>query len=1285
MRYHPVFFLLLPIVLAAGGSPYENRPERPRVSEIWRWKELTSLDNYQIKSGYEGKEGVLWFIVPDGLIEYNGRTISEHPIPQSSMDDAIDLFISSEGTIFIIKETGLVVRDGNSVQTFDGIRYRGPARNVIAELDGDRFLLVDPEGGLFEYSDAQLTRIPLGLNRLSSLLVDSNNNLWLVDSVTREVHVYRLDEVADAVVPELIRSFAGHGGSVYEPRLFEDSLGRVWVIDPDEEDNCFLYDDFEKKPAVSGLKQASLWSEVVHVAESASGDILFSVRRRLGSFDGQRLTLLDIRDYPIPSSPVYMRILSSQKLLLGGYNLNPQLIDLSDERWKTYFGLNFQCEDNEGNRWYLSYDRKVVLEKSDEWMKFGSHSGLIDTPNRVIAGSDGSVWASGSHQGSAAVAYFLNGAWHRSVFPEAGETFSHLAALETTDGLFIFGCGTPMVSLGTRQGGGVIFERKGEEYTGTHLPPPVFLPRTATMAERRGDGLYMGEGFVAKAFSSEQITAKELGIFDHQWIDHMLVDSNNHLWVACLGIGVYQFDGIEWKLHGPEDGLTNRSVIHLLEDRVRGFLFALTERGFHYYDGSSWGAWHFLADVPFRRENSTLFQCSDGAIWINFSTRAWFLEGEAIDEPTDVFKTIRYLPDRDPPETFVTLSGTKFPEGSQILVQFAGVDYWDETPDRDIMFSWRLNDQAWSDYSSDLQTVLSDLKPGNYTFAVKARDKVGNEDPVPAIAEFTVTPLIWKQPGFILGISFLLVLIAYLGYALFRVRVKAALALDHFKLDFFTNISHELRNPLAVILAPAQRLLSDEKDTDKRKSLEIILRNARKMQGMVDQLLQFRKIEKGKWMINPSGGEVVSFLRDELSNLEPMWKSKGQRLEMSFPDKPCLSSFDPQVLRTVVSNLLSNAVKYSGEGSRIGFQARIDPMAEGNQLVLQVEDEGVGIPVHEQENIFTPFYRIKDKNEEVGSGIGLALVNQLVRLCGGGITVESPLLEGHRGSRFTVTIPLDPIEEDKPRESPPQSSKAKAANQPLVLVVEDNADFRHVLARELEGKYRVIEADNGVSGFKRAHAENPDLIVSDVMMPEMGGFQFCEKIKTDPETSHIPIILLTAKSADEHRIKGLKIGADAYISKPLNIEYLIVRIENLLKTRHDLRVRFLQKSMVQPSDVTVTPVDELILQKAIRIVDENMTEEDFDINQFSRLMGMSNSSLLRKLKAIVGLTPLNFIQDMRLKRAASMLAQGGISVSDAASRVGMYNLSYFSKVFRKKFGVVPSEYKGQVQKESKES
>ena len=452
------------------------------------------------------------------------------------------------------------------------------------------------------------------------------------------------------------------------------------------------------------------------------------------------------------------------------------------------------------------------------------------------------------------------------------------------------------------------------------------------------------------------------------------------------------------------------------------------------------------------------------------------------------------------------------------------------------------------------------------------------------------------------------------------------------------------------------------------------------MQGLVDQLLQFRKLELGKAHYRPSRGEIVGFIKDAVESDTPLWEAKNQEVKIIVDPMYLECEYDSDKLQKIVDNLLGNAIKYTHDSGNIEVGFKVWETAEGLRCRFWVQDDGEGIAQHQIELVSKPFYRINGgKDDKSGFGIGLALVQQMVDLWGGEMLITSPPPEGLTGTKVVVELPLIETEKSLAVETTETDAEVEEIGteivcRPCLLLVEDNLDLRHFMKGELSEDYEVLEAADGREAMGLAIREDPDLIVTDVMMPVMDGFELCRQTRSNPETSHIPIIILTAKNAEEHSVEGIEAGADAYFPKPLNMDRLKARIQHLLETRFRLKQLFSQQLIIEPTELTVTSTDELILRKAIQVVESNMKDENFDVNVFASEMGMSRTTLYRKLKALTGGGPNPFIRSMRLKRAAQLLKTGKVSVSESLEHVGIFDHSYFSRIFKKEFGVPPSDY-----------
>ncbi len=608
-------------------------------------------------------------------------------------------------------------------------------------------------------------------------------------------------------------------------------------------------------------------------------------------------------------------------------------------------------------------------------------------------------------------------------------------------------------------------------------------------------------------------------------------------------------------------------------------------------------------------------------------------------------------------------------------------------------------DQDWFETDGNRGKIIyTNLSPGTYLFKVKAcnNDGLWNED----FSSLTVTilpPFYATSFAWLIYFVLFALLILYFRYSMlrkarnrFRLEKERLMAkrnheLDETKLRFLTNVSHEFRTPLTLILAPLDQLLKKETAEDKRKLLGTIQRNARNLLDLVNQLLDFRKLDLYGLKFQPSFGDIIAFLKEVCVHFNESFQRKGIYFEFNpaLDELPC--EFDSKKLHRVLMNLLSNALKFTPPGGKVIVSAELIPSPDSakENLIIRVKDTGPGIAEADLDKIFDRFYQ-SPKNQALGiagSGIGLNLAKEMVHIHGGTIRVNSEL---GKGSEFVVSIPLglaagkptlpdDGKTSDKFEETKISENK-NGENKPTIVLIEDNLDFRSFMRDSLSGKYQIYEAGNGKEGFETIHKSIPDLIISDIMMPQMDGIEMCIKLKKDIRTSHIPVILLTARTADEDKIKGLETGADDYITKPFQMDLLLLRIQNLLEKRREIQKRFLKNIDLSPSEVEITSMDEKLIRKAIKFVEKNIAEPGFSVIDLSRELGMSRVYLYKKLLAITGKSPVEFIRIIRLKRGIQLLEKSQMSVSEVAYKVGFNSPRYFSKYFKEEYGMFPKEY-----------
>lgn len=615
-------------------------------------------------------------------------------------------------------------------------------------------------------------------------------------------------------------------------------------------------------------------------------------------------------------------------------------------------------------------------------------------------------------------------------------------------------------------------------------------------------------------------------------------------------------------------------------------------------------------------------------------------------------------------------------------------------------------DNQWSVASPKSTADYRNLPKGKYIFKVKAKSPVGVwSDPISY--SFEVLSPWWITWWAILSyiLAFLMILFGIRRYELNRIRLRNQLKLEKVKSDslrnldqmksqFYTNISHEFRTPLTLILGQIESVMSSGIDNREKGKLQVANRNSRRLLKLINELLDLSKLEAGGMELYAQNNNIVSFLKNLFFSFESLAAQKKIRLTFGSVTDDITVLFDTDKMEKVFYNLLSNAFKFTPENGEV--KIRVSFTNDGS-IEISVKDSGCGIPEEKLENIFDRFYQVDGSNtrEHEGTGIGLALAKELILLHNGKIRVLSNI---GIGAEFIVTLPIETVNRitTPVLEKIPQETKTYGANigfndlQPvetgvfeaqqlkgdkkIVLIVEDNDDVRTYIREQIEDEYDTFEAPQGVQGLKMAQEKIPDLIITDVMMPKMDGYEFCKAIRLNEKTSHIPMIMLTAKSSLDDKITGLESGVDAYLTKPFSAKELKATVVNLLQQRLQLRKQFSKSVVIKPSDVSVVSADQVFLGKVIQTIESNYSNEQFSVEMLAENVNMSVTQLNRKLNALIDQPPGQMIRTFRLQRAADLLKQKAGSVSEICYTVGFSDNAYFSRAFKKQFGCSPSEY-----------
>lgn len=807
------------------------------------------------------------------------------------------------------------------------------------------------------------------------------------------------------------------------------------------------------------------------------------------------------------------------------------------------------------------------------------------------------------------------------------------------------------------------------------------------------------------------------------------VNPDRYLWICTKGGGINRFDKINdnFLRLGKKDGLPDEVVYGILTDEA-GNIWGSTNKGLF--------CMRTIVDKKTKEINYTFrnFSKADGLQDNEFNTgaSAKFPDGRLAFggiNGYNIFDPAEVLSDTYTPRTFITsiavnnqpvspgdetgiLQKTIETTESIILthlqdiltIDFASLDY--NVPERN-KYRYQLIgvDDSWVEVGNQRSASFLHLPPDEYLFRVQGSNSQGIWSDQIAELNIRVLPPWWKTGWAYL--AYILIMLAmiwtYVRFSINRDRLQQQLSfekreadrikdLDVLKTQLYMNMTHEFRTPLTIILGMAQQA-KDQPKEHFHNGLELIIRNGQNLLGMVNKMLSLSKLENGKMNLELVQGDIILFLRNIVESFRSFASNKNIQLHFLPETDLLVMEYDPDKLQQVISNLLSNAFKFTPKNGNIYVGLRI----ENNQFVIRVKDTGRGILKKDIEKIFDRFYQVDQKTtrQYEGTGIGLALSKELVKLMKGKITAQSPPVGTKTGAEFKVILPIENvalknlvnIPVRKPGITVSKDTATKESqpviidqNQPLILLVEDNADVVLYVSSCLSD-YQLIVANNGQEGFDKAIATMPDLIISDVMMPIMDGFEMCQKIKSDQRTDHIPVVMLTARADLDSKLEGLQYGANAYLPKPFEKKELLLTLENLFSLRDKLKTHLQAVAGIsEPENITTVqskkpkPEDKFVIEVR-NIIQEHLSDFNFTVEQLAGKMYLSHSQFGRKLDALIGISPNQLIRSIRLQKAKELLQDPALNITAIAYECGFNDPSYFSRVFKKEFGKTPGAWR----------
>jgi ligand-binding sensor domain-containing protein/signal transduction histidine kinase/DNA-binding response OmpR family regulator len=781
-------------------------------------------------------------------------------------------------------------------------------------------------------------------------------------------------------------------------------------------------------------------------------------------------------------------------------------------------------------------------------------------------------------------------------------------------------------------------------------------------------------------------------------------DSRKNLWVATEGGGIskYNPDSQDFISFTTNDGLPNDAVYKILEDENQHLWFT-TNNGlccfnpddkdikiYMHSDGLLGNQFNYKSGLK-AADGQLYFGCLNGFIAFNPSS---FVKNKYIPP---VFITDVRLFNKDakagendfPQKRSLITSGEihlKYNQSS-IEIDFAALSYL--SPQKN-QYAYILENQEkeWSYLTGKHSAVYYNLPPGDYTFRVKGSNNDGVRNELPATLEIHIHPPFYKTKGAYCFYAFALLSLLFFIVVSSKRKInkrnrrKQELfenekdkELYNAKIAFFTNIAHEIRTPLSLIKSPVEYLLGNRaemKEEEITENLEVVHKNTNRLLNLTNQLLDFRKIEEKGFRLNFIHTDVKQLINDIYARFKLTAQQKKLDFQLQLPPESIFADIDREAFTKIISNLFTNAIKYADSRILLVLQTE-----NADYFNIKVISDGQLISDEMKEKIFEPFFQIGDENGnkiKSGAGLGLPLARSLAELHQSKLYLETATGEDNV---FVLEIPFNQAaairiseETTEPDTTPPMPLSGK----PTLLIVEDDKEMRDFLSGRLKGSYHILKASNGKIALECLQEKEVDIVVTDIMMPEMDGLQLCSEIKSNVDTSHIPVIMLTAKADIKSRIEGLEVGADAYVEKPFSMEHLSAQISNIFINRNKVKQAFINSPAPNISSIALTKADEIFLEKITKIIQKNLSNGSFNVDMLTDELHISSSTLYRKISGISDLTPNDFIQLVRLNKAAELLQEGSYQISEICFLVGFGSPSYFSKRFKKQFGMSPKEY-----------
>jgi len=1275
--------------------------------------ELPGLTDNEFECLYVDQDGDLWVGTRYGLNKYNKyldnfqHFVHDPNNPNSICSNHISSICQdSSGFFWISSRSGGITRVDSNFESFEhytpeSITSEGLTEDIITTtyIDKSNILWIGTNhSGLIKYDikHDKFSRIhhdsqnpgSIAFGHINLIIEDREKNLWIgIGENGLDRYNHKTDRFShfryDPKNPASLCNNVVHA-------VCEDSKGQLWI---GTASGLQRYEKATNKFSKVYLKTKTIYS----IYEDHSGVVWFGTEKNgIFKLDNEN------QQFPPPifHETTYSVCEDSREVIwiVGGNGLY-----MYEDQTKSWLNYQINPDSEDGSR---DNEISVVVEDSDGTLWIGAFLGLFEFDRnnkqfkkfkRIISDSSGQLGAN----------------------PIIEINYELTQIIEDTNGI---------LWIGTHDDGLYKFDRTSGNLKQYQHDPfdkyslnnnyirNMYLDELGTLWISAG-GLHkydsINDRFERFLFDPNNPKSLSHNMVACMHLSH--TDPNNILWVGTIR-GLDKFNkSTETFVHLTEkDGLPHNRIRGILEDSHHN-LWVSTVYGLSKYDPKTNTFKNFYASDGL--QGNIYWDCiknKKGKMYLGGEQGLSVFHPDSIKDdpfiPPIVLTKFKKFNKEVELDSSITLTKqiSLASHENVFSFEFAALSF--TNPDKN-QFAYQMQgiDRDWVSSGNKREVTYTHLPPGKYTFRVKGSNHDGVWNETGTSVRIIILPPWWQTTGayvfyaVVIGI----IIIGFWFLQVRRIRMKNRLVMSQFeaqklqevdqiKSRFFSNISHEFRTPLTLILGPLEKMFAETTSVKRKKIFRMMLQNGRQLLRLINQLLDISKLESGKMTLNARPVNIVKIVKLYVDLFMSVAEAKNIELQFRCKEKTLFAFVDSEKLEKIVSNLLSNALKFTPEFGKVSVTISL---IDKKFFEIIVSDTGPGIGSEQLKHIFDRFYQVDSSKtrEYAGTGIGLSLTKELVEIHGGQITVQSELA---KGTTFKVRLPLgkehfeeehfseevhhlenklptnhDYVELLEKEDSVTHTKTVKTGTQfPIILIVEDNSNLRSYISDIFENNYRIEQASSGSEGFEKATETIPDLVISDVMMPGMDGFELCQKLKTDQRTSHIPVILLTARASRESKLEGLKIGADDYIAKPFEARELEIRVKNLIEQRQKIQEKFHNKNMLQPQKHVTSSMDKKFLDKAISIVEEHLSNEHFSVETFSKQIGMSRVQLHRKLKALTDYSASEFIRYLRLSRAASLLKQESGTVTEIAYEVGFSSLSYFSKCFRDHFGKLPSDY-----------